>query len=658
MTSDLLIIFQTYFILWGFQLLVWPWLFRYGSKLADHGWAAGRTLGALFVSLLIWFLAHARLPVNTDAGVFFGLLVLTGATWLFQKKNIRPALASLSKIGWVVAAEEILFALGYFIYALVRGYQPEILGLEKFMDFGFIKSYLTSPTLPAKDMWWAGGSINYYSFGHFWASILTRVLGVVPEVSYNLVLAFIMATGLSLVFSLIVNLGGEKIAKRKAIAGGMLGALLVMLGGNSHTAWSLIAKGTLTDYWYADATRFIYNTIHEFPAYSFVVSDLHGHLLGLPFVLIFLLAAIAWHKEKTRCLEVLMGILLGVMAMTNTWDTMIYGLFLVIYGFLMLSSGKMRFVALVKSALVVGGFTILTALPWLVGFKSISNGVAAVMTGRSPVWQLMVLWAIHLVATVVALGWALKKERRNYFVLALGLTAITLLLIPEFIYVKDIYPNHPRANTMFKLTYQAFIMMGILFGWIATQVLSRACRQAGIKYQILRALEMGGLLLMFAGLMIFPFVSFRVYYNDFSHYRGLSGFVFMKERYPADLPLIRYLEENRDGRNLVEAVGDSYTETDFVSAFSGVPTVVGWRVHEWLWRGGYDEVGKRDEEVRKFYEEGSPAEAVAFTKKYNLGWIVVSGREREKYKNLDEQKIKSLGEVVFSEMSVYLIKIR
>jgi uncharacterized membrane protein len=624
----------------------------------------------LFISLLIWFLAHAGLPINTSAGVFLALLVLIGVTWRFQRKDIRPALVSFSKIGWVVAVEEILFALGYFLYALVRGYQPEILGLEKFMDFGFIKSYLASPILPANDMWWAGSSINYYSFGHFWASILTRVMGVIPEVSYNLVLAFIMATGLSLVFSLVVNLSersldfarddreGLRMTRRKVLVfSGVLGALLVMLGGNSHTAWSLIAKGSLNGYWYADATRFIYNTIHEFPAYSFVVSDLHGHLLGLPFVLVFLLVAMAWDRAKTKYLSALMGILLGVMVMTNTWDTMIYGLFLTIYGFLMLSSGKMKLLPLIKAALVVGGFTILTALPWFVGFKSISDGVAPV-TLRSPIWQLIVLWGLHLAITIAALGLALKKERRNYFVLALGLCAISLLIIPEFIYIKDIYPNHQRANTMFKLTYQAFILMGILGGWVGIQVLSHACRQAGIKNKVLSIGSTICLMLMFSGLMIFPFVSFKVYYNSFSQYRGLDGFVFLKERYPADLSLIKYLAENRDGKNLVEAVGDSYTETDFVSAFSGVPTVVGWRVHEWLWRGGYDEVSKRDEEVRKFYEEGSSAEAEAFVKKYTLGWIVVSEREREKYKNLDEQKIKALGKVVFSEGSSYLIKIR
>ncbi|MFZ2202507.1 MAG: hypothetical protein WAV56_03875, partial [Microgenomates group bacterium] len=104
-------------------------------------------------------------------------------------------------------------------------------------------------------------------------------------------------------------------------------------------------------------------------------------------------------------------------------------------------------------------------------------------------------------------------------------------------------------------------------------------------------------------------------------------------------------------------VGDSYTETDFISAFSGTPTIVGWRVHEWLWRGGYEMVGKRDEEVRRFYETGSEAERNEIVKKYNLGWVVVSPREKEKYK-IDEKKIKSLGEVVFSGKSAYLIKIK
>ena len=59
---------------------------------------------------------------------------------------------------------------------------------------------------------------------------------------------------------------------------------------------------------------------------------------------------------------------------------------------------------------------------------------------------------------------------QNLVVLALGVTALLLLVIPEVLYVKDIYTTHQRANTMFKLTYQAFIMMSLVFGWVVSKL--------------------------------------------------------------------------------------------------------------------------------------------------------------------------------------------
>lgn len=48
----------------------------------------------------------------------------------------------------------------------------------------------------------------------------------------------------------------------------------------------------------------------------------------------------------------------------------------------------------------------------------------------------------------------------------MGLCAIGLVVIPEFVYVRDIYENgNARANTMFKLTYQAYIMFALTMGY-------------------------------------------------------------------------------------------------------------------------------------------------------------------------------------------------
>lgn len=649
MTLDVVVIFWVYLISFGLQMIAWPWLHKFLAKLTDHGWASGRTVITLAVALMMWFLGYLKLPINNDFGAAMALGAIVFLTWKLLGKEIKPALGSVHKIGYLVLVEEILFVVGLFGYALVRGYQPDILGLEKFMDFGFIKSYLTSATLPANDMWWAGGAINYYSFGHFWASILIRIWGVAPGVGYNLMLAFILASTISLAFSVTVNLFAEKeLSRTRTAIAGLVGAALVTLGGNSHTLWYLLTKGTLTGYWYADATRFIHNTIHEFPGYSFVVSDLHGHVLSLPMVLIFILLLIAWQKEKRRLIEIALGILLGVMAMTNTWDSAIYGLLLMILFFLNLMSRQTSIRELIRTLVVVGVAAGITATPWLAGFSSISDGLAAVKE-RSQIWQLLVLWSVHGGITLLVLAVAMRQKKKNFLILALGLTAISLILIPEFIYVRDIYPSHPRANTMFKFTYQAFIMMGLVFGWLAGM--------AGKLPRLFWFLGNGVLGVLLVGLMIFPYLAFSSYYGGFRSYRGLDGFSFLNRRFPDEVEIIGYLEKNTDGKNLIEAVGDSYTETDFISAFSGTPTVVGWRVHEWLWRAGYEMVGKRDEEVRRFYETGSDAERGEIVKRYNLGWVVVSPREKEKYK-IDEEKIKSLGEVVYAGKSSYLVRIR
>ena len=56
--------------------------------------------------------------------------------------------------------------------------------------------------------------------------------------------------------------------------------------------------------------------------------------------------------------------------------------------------------------------------------------------------------------------------------MVMGLCAIGLVLIPELVYVRDIYENgNARANTMFKLTYQAYIMFGMTMAYVIFRML-------------------------------------------------------------------------------------------------------------------------------------------------------------------------------------------
>ncbi len=647
-TTDLIIITKIYLVSLALQFISWPIVRSVFDKFADKGWPVSRLVTTLIASIVVWQLGHLGLAANTDEGfmAIMGLVTAINVWWWHKKKNSTKLPTEALKL---IVVEEYLFVIGLFGISLVRGFLPNIDGLEKFMDYGFVKSYLVSPNLPVIDMWQAQQPINYYSFGHFWASGLIRFFMVEPAVGYNLVLGYIAGLTMSIAFSISYYLSGAK-KTIVGIAGGLVGALATTLASNGHIVWYLITKKTLVGYWYADATRFIHNTIHEFPGYSFVVADLHGHLLGLPVVLLFIVVFLAWLKTRKIIFEVAMGVLMGVMMMTNTWDLAIYGLVLVVAGIQMLFTRPKDIFSLLKSAVIIGISLAVTALPWFVSFQSIASGVKMV-TERSPLWQLVVLWAggiTIMLLTAVAEG----RSENKLPIRTLVVTAILLIIIPEFIYAKDIYPEHPRANTMFKLTYQASVMIGLLTGALWGKLLDK-------DRMIFFAWRTGGLLVagvFFIGTMVFPTASFPNFYQNFEKYRGLNGETWMIGKMPEKYSVIKYLEDNRDDKNLVEAVGDSYTEFNAVSVFTGIPTIQGWRVHEWLWRGGYTTVAERETEVRAIYETEDQSLREEVIKKYSIGWVLV-GRDEKGMYEVNHEGIKDLGEVVYTIGETYLVKV-
>ncbi|HOX96324.1 MAG TPA: DUF2298 domain-containing protein [Candidatus Woesebacteria bacterium] len=647
--GDFLIILQTYAISLGLQFLGWPWVKKFFGKMPDKGWCLSRVFVSLVSALLIWQLSYLGLPSNTQAGVW-AFLVFIGLADLFL--IIKEGLGAVTiprGIAKLVSIEEYLFIIGFGGIALLRAYDPSLDSLEKYMDFGFVNQYLNSLTLPALDMWQAGQSINYYSFGHFWASILIKIWGVKAAVGYNLMLAFIFGVCVDLVFMASYMLTGKHNA-RASLVGGLVGALSVLLAGNSQVIWYLIENQSLSNYWYADATRFIYNTIHEFPSYSFVVSDLHGHVLDLPVILAFLIVLFVWIKDRKRVYEIIMGCLFGVMMMTNTWDVAVYGLLLIVLSAQMALSNKNNIKDILRVAMIMFVTMFAVAIPWGLKFIPISNGIG-IVSARSPLWQLAALWTGGIIVSFVAVITEGKGENRH-LVRTLMITALLLIAIPEFVFARDIYATYPRANTMFKLTYQAFIMMGILAGYCWGKLLDRE-----VKMPIVwRFGAFFAVFWIFVGTMVFPFEAFPTYYGGFKNYQGLDGEKWMETKMPENYGAIKYLQENRNGKNMVEAVGESYTLQNAVSVFSGVPTIQGWRVHEWLWRGGFGVVAERQDEVTEIYQGEDLGDTAEILKKYNVGWILVGQDEKISYR-INEEKLWQFGEVVWSTGETYLIKI-
>ncbi len=663
MINDLFSVFSWWSLIFLLGIFFLPLTWLLFKNFFDRGYLFGKLMAILLISYTSWLLGSLKiLPFNqlTILGIIIIWIVLN----LILKKQKKINLKSLFEKNWkIFLFEELLFLSCLLGWSLVRAFQPNIHGLEKFMDYGFVNSILRSSFFPPRDMWLAGETVNYYYFGHLITALLTKISGINSMITYNLMISTIFAFCFAGTFSLGANMSyfflkEKKIKSLKLVFfTGFLTAFLLNLGGNLHSLYWFLKNNSFLGYWYPDATRFIVekfgavdNTIHEFPIYSFVVADLHGHLLNLPFVLLFIGLVMRFLLlKKIQSIEILpFGFLLGTMYITNSWDLPIYLLLLTLIVFY---KNYQQFKLKLKTFFKTFTFTfpslilaIIFSLPFHLKFTPIANAIAFV-DFNSPPWMLLVLWGLPLFATLcflIVLKNKPKISKIDAFVIALLTLSWLLILVPEIIYVKDIYiHSYQRANTMFKLTYQSFVMFSLTTAFIFLRIF--LLKREKIKILIL-CLSLPFLFSVFC----YPFFAIRSYYG-FQNYHGLSGLNHLKTFYPDDYQTILWLRENIKGQPvIVEAVGESYTDFARVSANTGLSTVLGWRVHEWLWRGSFDEAGKRTEEVKEIYEDKDLEKTKELLKKYDVKLVFIGDLEREQYPNLDEEKFAKLGSLLFS----------
>jgi uncharacterized membrane protein len=642
------------------------------KKFADKGYGLAKTLGLLTLSYTAFVLSTVKVIPFTRVSVIILILAYAVSNfWIFTKNKSR-FYTNFKKALPLIVVEELLFAFGFFLWTFIRAQKPEINGLEKFMDFGFINSILRSRFLPPVDMWFAGKSINYYWFGHFVTALIIKTTGVTSGVGYNLMLGTILGLSMSSSFSLISTLSKnfqKKISIRKIIVAGLISAVLLNFAGNFHTPYYVLKNG-INNYWYPDATRFIgYNpdvpdkTIHEFPIYSYVVSDLHAHLLNITFVLFFLSllysALTRKQKMKTRVL-LFSGVTLGIMFMTNAWD---FANYLLAAGFVFLihyiSKKGISFNTIYKTAMpivVIILTAVIAVLPFVAHFESIAQGVNFTHT-KTPLWQLTILWGFPGIMTLIFI-WRLisikEKAKEDFYILALLITSWVLIALPEFIYVKDIYAaTHYRANTMFKLTYQAYVMSYLSTGYIVVRTIS------SFRRLLTKLFFVFIFAVIFASIMYYPFNAIKSYYGNLKTAPSdLSGDEWLSTTYPYTLQAISWLKQNINGQpTILEAPGDSYTYYDVISSYTGLPTVSGWYVHEWLWRGSPDFPQARVDDITKIYESDNVPLTISLLKKYSVMYVVVGSFEKEKYPNLNEEKFGSLGKEVFATPTTKIYKL-
>lgn len=725
-----------------------PLTSRLFSKFRDGGWMFAKSIGIFVSGYVYWVLSCMKIlkftSLNCTLVLGVCILVNVAAGYYLYKKDGKKPDVSLK----LIAVEEILFFVCYLFWSYVISFNPAAYGTEKFMDYGFMTSMMRAEYLPPADPWYAGEAINYYYGGQYLAVFLTKISGIPVGESYNLMRSLIAGFAFAMPFSIVYQLVERlQIHKRKSVSakwcyfGGILGGLALSFCGNMHyVIYALIVPviesmtgEEINNYYYPNSTRYIGhnpvvegdNTIHEFPSYSFVVGDLHAHMVNIMFVLVVVGLALAWAlkiekreselKLKEALLQpeiLLIGFFTGMFRWTNFWDFPIYfvvGGCVVFFMNIRLYKHSMKeflvtTIAQAVEVLVVGT---IACLPFTMSFEKIASNIKLAPV-HSAFYQLVILWGLPAVIVItflircvrnylksqtektIAKGQKSQKSKKakdtrnvqrdqtaesgsfnakkpslvgffvqisaeDLFIFLMGLCALGLLLMPEVIYVEDIYTTAPRANTMFKLTYQAYMLFAICMGYILTK---------GLMFgkKVLLGCSMAGFvcLLLTAG---FGFNAIESQYGDItdaSRRRGVDASVYVSESFESDYEAIAWMNENISGQPVIlEANGDSYTGYERVSVATGLPTVMGWYVHEWLWRNDTEAQNVRAADIKTIYTSSDREKVEELIEQYNISYIYIGTLEREKFPELNDTLLQELGEVAYSNgTDTYIMKVQ
>jgi uncharacterized membrane protein len=208
------------------------------------------------------------------------------------------------------------------------------------MELAFINAILNSPTFPPHDPWLSGYAISYYYFGYVLVAMLAKMAGTSGGIAFNLGISLVFALSAIGVYGLVYNLLSARQRRlrveessTRSLSLSFLGPVFILLLGNLEgflhvlhnrgLLWSTNAAGELVsgfwkwldiqelsqppaqpftwipnrfwwwwrtsrvlqDYDFAGGAREI---IDEFPSFSYLLADLHPHVLVMPFAFLSL----------------------------------------------------------------------------------------------------------------------------------------------------------------------------------------------------------------------------------------------------------------------------------------------------------------------------------------------------------------------------------
>ena len=788
-------------------LAAFPLAFYLLPRLADRGFTLSKPLGILLVSYLFWLLGLAHIPTVQPIAIALVLLMAALSVYIAYR-NFDDLRDFITREWRTIVIAEAIFLVFFIGWTLFRSYDPFINHTEQPMDLALLSASINSQVGHPEDPWLRGEPISYYYFGYWMMGALSQISAIQSHISYNLAIALIPAMSAMGIFGIVFNMvrmdkarsgvaGTDSMStvrasvsaaladsthRKLAIIAGIAAALFLVIvsnlegvlefmrlngmGSQGFYDWIRIndlpgpivtppLSWTPPDFWWwfhasrvintFDGVHFIDNTIQEFPFFSFLLGDMHPHVMSIPFIALFIGIALNiyrlpsdfWRNYRSvypYAIVLTAALVLGGLGFNNLWDMPTFAALLI--GVLAIRVYRERSdipqsvaLAFFPVGLAILALAALMYSPYLLDINAGVNGIGVVITHTRAI-HMFIVWGLFLTAitpfllatfwqTTVQRDWATQtltagalafapwllwtlaylpsdgsvEEVIGRFIGILPLTALVaigvynalylarqeneggrlfatilavlglgLIIGSEFLFIRDFFNN--RGNTVFKLYYQAWILLAAasafaVYYWLST-IRSRTGWRAAFSY-----LWAAAFVLLLIGSLYYPLAAAKT--KPDTPYAGptLDGLSFVQQNRPAEYDAIAWLKQNAPpDAAIVEAVGE-WSDWGLVSRSTGLPTIVNWLGHQKQWRGGWEKFDAdkpdvsralrdkyfddRTAEVERIYTTLDPAEAQVILYKYDIDYVYIGQRERDKYGIEGIPKFDTIADAVFAD---------
>ncbi len=666
----------------------------------------GAPITLILISLISWVSFFALNDIYLSYLFSVSIIFFIFIFWAYKNKKRLSYLFNYQLLIFF-----IVLIISHFSFIAIRGFNGDLIGTEKLMDQMMLSSTYFSNNGVVPDLWFSGYENPYYYFGYWIYGGIARLTETNLMFAYNLSLSTTFS--LSLLVSWAISLKLLKkvnLSRYKLYLISTLGPLYLLFFTNFYILVELLTRIPLIGKmiisvvnikdlggfdpnflfgsgWrstrvidYLVAGQSLDYTIQEYPSFSFILGDLHPHMISIPFFLVtaYLIISITYYLEDQYSGSKIMiffiiGLLMPIMGFINIWDLPFFiFLFLICYLLSYLKDGHKNYMYELGSSLLgfiismlilndyyfntLGGQTelpfiavnlystniihliIVLGLPLIIIYRSFFNymNLKDIKILKILIYSLITSILIFSVRSALSFSEMNQEVYINYL---LSFLSTLILVVPIYIilkaklYIKDFIFYSIALTILSILLIVEHVHLIDLFGNRMNTIFKSYYQVwilASIVFPVFIVRSFSNkrsLLFLIVPLIAISLVqnisTFLDNTNNLSKEYSIDTSVEIERRYPGSNKVIEWIKLNTNRNDVIfSGVGDDYQLSSFFSIYTGRETPIGWPGHENQWRGNKLEINERKTDLIKLFNSKDINEIDEIIKKYNISYII------------------------------------